>query len=80
MEGYFQTIFQTKMSIKKKLLSLYCRNRPSASQKRAMVAFAPSAATFGLAAAIGIVYFTDWRVVTDWIPLYNMKYPKPEKK
>ncbi|KAH8255236.1 hypothetical protein KR038_007058, partial [Drosophila bunnanda] len=68
------------ISMKKKLKSLYCRHRPSASVKTAIFSFAPSAACFGLAAAIGIIYFTEWRVVTNWIPLYNMKYPKPEKK
>ncbi|KAH8234968.1 hypothetical protein KR032_006699, partial [Drosophila birchii] len=68
------------ISMKKKLMSLYCRHRPSANLKAAIVSFAPSAACFGLAAAIGITYFTDWRLVTDWIPLYNTKYPKPEQK
>jgi len=38
----------------------------------------PSAATFGLAAALAVVYYTDWKVIAGWIPLYNTKFPKPE--
>jgi ubiquinol-cytochrome c reductase subunit 10 len=34
----------------------------------------PSLATFGATAGVIVVYITDWRVITDYIPFYNGKY------
>jgi len=34
----------------------------------------PSLATFGATSAVAVVYITDWRVITDYIPFYNGKY------
>ncbi|KAL1517436.1 hypothetical protein ABEB36_001201 [Hypothenemus hampei] len=33
-----------------------------------------SAATYGAVSGILVIYFTDWRVVTDYIPFYRGKY------
>ncbi|KRK02075.1 cytochrome b-c1 complex subunit 10 [Drosophila teissieri] len=66
------------MSLKKKACGLWCRHKPTENQKALALAFAPSAATFGLAAALAVVYYTDWKVIAGWIPLYNTKFPKPE--
>ncbi|XP_043071362.1 cytochrome b-c1 complex subunit 10 [Drosophila grimshawi] len=63
------------MNFKKLLETL----KPTKGQMELAKAFIPSAAIFGMAGGLGIIYFTDWRVITDYIPLYNTKYPKPEK-
>ncbi|XP_017043396.1 cytochrome b-c1 complex subunit 10 [Drosophila ficusphila] len=68
------------MSFKEKLTGLWCRHKPTENQKALALAFIPSAATFGLAAALAVVYFTDWKVIAGWIPLYNTKFPKEEPK
>lgn len=44
-----------------------------------MLTRAPSAAVFGGTAASLLVYFTDWRVIADYIPFYNGKFPKEEE-
>ncbi|XP_034241173.1 cytochrome b-c1 complex subunit 10-like [Thrips palmi] len=36
--------------------------------------WAPSLAGYGGAAGAILVFFTDWRLVTDYIPIYNTKY------
>lgn len=40
----------------------------------------PSAATFGFAALLALTYLSDWRLLTNYIPIYNTKYPKQEQK
>ncbi|XP_031839205.1 ubiquinol-cytochrome c reductase 6.4 kDa subunit [Nomia melanderi] len=36
----------------------------------------PSAATYGTAAGLALVYFTDWRVIAEYIPYYGGKFNK----
>ncbi|EDW17360.1 uncharacterized protein LOC6586618 [Drosophila mojavensis] len=64
------------MSIKQLLAKL----KPTKAQKTMVAVFIPSAATFGMAAGLAIIYFTDWRLITNYIPLYNTKYPKEPAK
>jgi len=41
----------------------------------------PSTAVFGATSFVGMLYFTDWRVVNEWIPFYGGKFkPEPEPK
>lgn len=48
---------------------------------RVYIAFSiPSAATFGFAALLALTYLSDWRLLTNYIPLYNTKYPKQPTK
>ncbi|XP_066157097.1 cytochrome b-c1 complex subunit 10-like [Euwallacea fornicatus] len=37
-----------------------------------------SGAVYGATAGALLVYFTDWRVITDYLPFYNGKYVKDE--
>ncbi|XP_034480595.1 cytochrome b-c1 complex subunit 10 [Drosophila innubila] len=64
------------MNFKKLLTSL----SPTKGQKEMAMAFVPTAATFGMAGLLTLIYFTDWRLVTNYIPLYNTKYPKEPQK
>ncbi|KAH8259280.1 hypothetical protein KR026_001606 [Drosophila bipectinata] len=66
------------MGIKDKCKSFLCKHKPTEAQKTAAVAFMPSAGFFGLAALLTVVYYTDWKIIAGWIPLYNTKFPKPE--
>jgi len=45
-------------------------------QMQQMKNWIPSAMIYGTAAGVALVYFTDWHVITDWIPFYNGKYKK----
>ncbi|CAG9770535.1 unnamed protein product [Ceutorhynchus assimilis] len=38
-----------------------------------------SAGVYGATASGLVVYFTDWRVVVDYLPFYNGKFPKEEE-
>jgi len=40
--------------------------------------WASSLAVFGAVGGGVLVYFTDWRVVTDFIPFYNGKYKQDD--
>ncbi|XP_068148586.1 cytochrome b-c1 complex subunit 10-like [Drosophila tropicalis] len=66
------------MGIKDMFLYLYCQHRPSKGQTQLVKSFAPSVAYFGLAGLLTLVYYTEWKVITEWIPIYNTKYPKPD--
>ncbi|SPP88907.1 cytochrome b-c1 complex subunit 10 [Drosophila guanche] len=68
------------MGLKDKMLYFYCRHRPSKSNVQIATAFMPSAGYFGAAALLTLVYYTDWKVIAGYIPLYNTKFPKPEGK
>ncbi|KAG5873229.1 hypothetical protein JTB14_009048 [Gonioctena quinquepunctata] len=37
-----------------------------------------SALVFGATAGVAVVYATDWRVIVDYVPYYNGKFPKEE--
>ncbi|EDW29821.1 GL14819 [Drosophila persimilis] len=68
------------MNLKNKMFSFYCRHRPSKSHMAIATAFIPSAGYFGLASLLALVYYTDWKAIAGYIPLYNTKFPKPEGK
>ncbi|XP_076280687.1 ubiquinol-cytochrome c reductase 6.4 kDa subunit [Lasioglossum baleicum] len=34
----------------------------------------PSAATYGGVAGLAVIYFTDWKVVAQYIPFYGGKF------
>ncbi|XP_053975222.1 cytochrome b-c1 complex subunit 10-like [Hylaeus volcanicus] len=34
----------------------------------------PSVSIYGASAGVALVYFTDWRVVADFIPFYRGKF------
>ncbi|XP_076636397.1 ubiquinol-cytochrome c reductase 6.4 kDa subunit [Colletes latitarsis] len=34
----------------------------------------PSAVVYGGSAGMALVYFTDWRVIAEYIPFYNGKF------
>jgi len=59
-------------------------NRQAFQQKRmaslmsveTVKSWGPTAALFGCTGFITLLYFTDWRVFTDYIPFYNGKYKK----
>ncbi|XP_064542848.1 cytochrome b-c1 complex subunit 10-like [Drosophila montana] len=57
-----------------------CTIKPTKGQQEMAKAFIPSAGYFGMAGVLALIYFTDWRLITNYIPLYNTKYPKPETK
>ncbi|CAM1303723.1 Uncharacterised protein g3585 [Pycnogonum litorale] len=38
----------------------------------------PTASIFGGSAFAGFIYLTEWRVIADYIPLYNTKYSEEE--
>jgi len=49
---------------------------PGPKQMQQLKNWSSAAAIFGATAGAAVCYFTDWRVVTDWIPFYNGKYKK----
>ncbi|XP_076751328.1 ubiquinol-cytochrome c reductase 6.4 kDa subunit [Xylocopa sonorina] len=36
----------------------------------------PSAATYGVAAGMAVIFFTDWKDVAKYIPYYGSKFNK----
>lgn len=38
----------------------------------------PSLSVYGAAAGATLVYFTEWRIITDYLPGYNLKYKQDE--
>ncbi|XP_060655057.1 cytochrome b-c1 complex subunit 10 [Drosophila nasuta] len=63
-----------------KFKKLFASFSPTKGQKEMAMAFVPTAAYFGLASLLTLVYFSDWRLITNYIPLYNTKYPKESAK
>jgi len=47
---------------------------PGPKQMQQLKNWSSAAAIFGATSFVGLCYFTDWRVITDWIPFYNGKY------
>ncbi|KAJ0179351.1 hypothetical protein K1T71_005063 [Dendrolimus kikuchii] len=41
--------------------------------------FTSTILSYGVAAFIGMVYLTDWRVIVNYIPLYNTKFSNEKK-
>lgn len=39
-----------------------------------------SAAVFGASAGVAVTYFTDWKLVLQYLPYYNGKFPKEEEE
>ncbi|XP_030380204.1 uncharacterized protein LOC115628296 [Scaptodrosophila lebanonensis] len=64
------------MSIKKIMQRLPVGKK----HKQIAISFLPSAAVFGLAAGMALVYYTDWKVVAKYLPIYNTKFPKEEEE
>ncbi|XP_039955503.1 uncharacterized protein LOC120771515 [Bactrocera tryoni] len=40
--------------------------------------FVSSAAGFGGAAGLALLYMTDWKLVLQYMPIYNTKFDKSE--
>lgn len=46
--------------------------------KQGILCLLPSIGVFAAAAVLNLIYFTEWKAVTQKIPLYNSKYEIPE--
>ncbi|KAL3047621.1 hypothetical protein OYC64_021749 [Pagothenia borchgrevinki] len=41
-------------------------------------AWIPNMATWGTVGGVALVYFTDWRLILDYVPYINQKFKKDE--